>query len=410
MASVSQPSPLRVARQRAQALLGSADFLGARDVLEHAVDFGKSTLGEDDPDVLATLHQLARLHLRADDPAAARRFLEEAYAAGQWRLGDTDPLMLEISFDLGLVAEELGNRHEARKAFTRVAGVGADVLGADHWAVVRARAYLGGDPPATAEVDPTQDPTAYADQQPPSPPLTPSAPPMGIPQQRPVPQQQTPQQPPTPQQRPTPQHPPIPQRMLAGPDPDTTRQPAAYHSALTEPTVVQLPIQPHPAPAPPVAHIVPTRPARAAPLIHGSEGPPYRKRGVALFAAIAASVAAVIAVVALVFVLANRGAKSDNNVPTLGGSPPTDVRLIDKGSVIDVTWRDPANGKTTFLVMMAHPNEVLKPVIQVGPGRTSYELTGLSTKLDYCFEVVAAYGTNTFAKSPLICTSRAGGK
>src|SRR4029450_221689 len=96
---------------------------------------GRSSLGEDHPEVLAAAHQLALLHQLADDPTTARRILEEAYAAGQWRLGDADPLILEISYDLGTVAEELGNRHEARKAFARVADTGAAVLGAGPWGV-----------------------------------------------------------------------------------------------------------------------------------------------------------------------------------------------------------------------------------------------------------------------------------
>jgi hypothetical protein len=184
---------------------------------------------------------------------------------------------------------------------------------------------------------------------------------------------------------------------------------AAHYSALTEPTVVHPPVRAQPAPPPPVQHIVPARPAPVSRVPHVAEGAPYRKRGVALYAAIAASMAAVIAVVALVFVLANRdGGGGNDNVPTLGGPPPTGVRLTDAGSTIGLAWTDPADGKTTFLITMAHPGEVLKPVTQVGPGQTSYRMTGLSTKLDYCFVVVAVYGTNTFAKSPLTCTSRSG--
>jgi hypothetical protein len=64
--------------------------------------------------VLRTAFLLGGIHQRADDPSAARRVLEAAYAAGQWRFGDADPLMVEISHDIGVVAEELGNRHEAR--------------------------------------------------------------------------------------------------------------------------------------------------------------------------------------------------------------------------------------------------------------------------------------------------------
>lgn len=125
-------------------------------MLERAVDLGKVNLAEDDPDVLVTALHLARAHLRAGDAGAARRVLEESYAAGQWRLGDHDPLIVEISAEIGTVAEELGNRHEARKAFTRVAEFGPAALGANHQAVTRARTYLGtgADTPAEAPAAP----------------------------------------------------------------------------------------------------------------------------------------------------------------------------------------------------------------------------------------------------------------
>lgn len=357
MAPVSQPSPLIALRQRAEALARSADLAGAIDVLQNAVEFGKSRLGEDDPDVLVTAHQLARVHQRADDPSAARRVLEDAFAAGQWRLGDADPLMLEISFDLGVVAEELGNRHEARKAFTRVAENGPGVLGADHWAVRRANDYLGSDPSAVRaeqDLDPAAPPPAPAERIPlePSPPRTPR-----------------------------------------------------IQDALTEQTVVQRAIVPAPpmwpavAAPPPVEHFVAV-PAPGAP-------DAYRRRGPAVFAAIAACLAAVIAVVALVFVLANRKSDSaDDDGPVLAGAPPTDVRLDDRGSHIGLTWTDPAAGKTSFLVTGGHPGGMLAAMGQTGPGVTRYALDGLNVKLDYCFAVVAVYGTKKFASSPQVCTSR----
>jgi len=127
------------------ALASSGDLAGARAVLERAVELGKVNLSEDDPDVLLTAYQLGTVLQQADDPSGARRVLEEAYAAGLFRLGDSDALMLKISHGIGVVAEELGNRHEARKAFGRVAELGPPVLGGDHWAVVRARGYLGLD-------------------------------------------------------------------------------------------------------------------------------------------------------------------------------------------------------------------------------------------------------------------------
>jgi hypothetical protein len=151
----------------------------------------------------------------------------------------------------------------------------------------------------------------------------------------------------------------------------------------------------------------------APPVRHETEPSAYRRsaygrRAPALFAAIAAVLAAVIAVVALVVVLAQRGGQGgDSNVPTLGGGPaPTDVRLRDYGSSIQIYWSDPANGTTSFIVTGGHPREVLKPMGQVSPGQTSFGLNGLNADLDYCFAVVAVYSTKDFSSSPQACTSR----
>jgi hypothetical protein len=347
MAGVSQPSPLTPVRQRAQALAGAGDKAGAIAMLEHAVSLGKVNLGEDDPDVLTTAHQLARVHQDADDPAAARRVLEEAYAAGQWRLGDADPLMLEISYDLGVVAEELGNRHEARKALTRVVEAGRPVLGDLHWAVHRAQLYLDGD---TNAVRPP-----------------------------PLPTQERPQGPPT--QYPT--------NLYLHDRRDPGDQPTVLH-----PTIKPRVTPPPPPPAEPQARVAPQ--------------PAGQKRGPALFAAIAAVLAAVLAVAALVFVLADRGRDPEqSDVPTLGGGPsPTDVKLRDFGTSMQVSWTDAGAGKNSFIITGGHPDEVLKPMGEVGPGATTFELQGLNDKLDYCFAVVAVYGTDSFASSAQVCTSR----
>ena len=129
-----------------------------------------------------------------------------------------------------------------------------------------------------------------------------------------------------------------------------------------------------------------------------------------MFAAIAAVLAAIIAVAALVFVLAERGDDGDSgrsDVPTLGGGPPpADVRVGDFGTSIEVTWSDPGEGKTSFIITGGHPGEVLKPMGEVGPGETRYKLQGLSDQLDYCFAVVAVYSTTEVASSAQSCTSR----
>jgi hypothetical protein len=324
MAGVSQPFPLSAARQHAQALAANGDQAGARAVLEDGIAAGRGSLGEDHPEVLGAAHQLARLHQLADDPMAARRILEEAYAAGHWRLGDADPLMLEISYDLGTVAEEMGNRHEARKAFARVADTGAAVLGGDHWAVARARAYLG-DEPATVPTEPAPPPAPVLDRD--------------------------------------------------------------YRTAESEPTVVHS------------VSAAPSRPPAAA---------RPQRRGSVIFAAIAACLAAIIAVVALVLVLASHQSKPKGNVPTVSGRPPTGVRVEDDGSDVRLTWTDPAAGRTTFLITGGRPGEVLRPMGQVGPGQTSFELHGLNADLDYCFAIVAVYSTTELAPSGQSCTSRLG--
>src|SRR5690606_4459657 len=117
----------------------------------------RPAFGEDHPEMLAAAHMLAQLHREADDPMAARRTLEQAIAAGERRWGFSDPLMLALCYELGSVAEELGNRHEARKNFNRVATSGPAVLGEDHWQVRAAREYLGearGTPPPPTESTP----------------------------------------------------------------------------------------------------------------------------------------------------------------------------------------------------------------------------------------------------------------
>jgi hypothetical protein len=389
MTVVSQPSPLSAAQHRAQAQEAGGDLAGARVTLQHALDGGRANLGEDDPAVLAVAHQLAAVLRRADDFSAARRVLEEAFAAGRVRLGDADPLMLAISFDLGLVAEELGNRHEARKAFGRVAAHGPQALGDDHWAVTQARTYLGEEPPTvrlTLDRPVSEmlrdNGVAPAPEPAPQPPMQAPEPASLAPAQLPYEQQV---------QRVAPL-----QRF--GPDtgqryPDSPR-PGRDGSRHGAETAWQ------------------DRDLRSGgrPVGDGRSAYPGLGRGPAVFAAIAAGLAAVIAVVALVIVLAARnpdgGGASD--VPTLGGRPPTDVRLRDAGSTIEVSWRDPTDGTVSFVVMVGRTGEQLKAMGRLGPAQTELELHGLNARLDYCVAVVAVYAANKVATSPQTCTSRTG--
>ncbi|MFB6397408.1 tetratricopeptide repeat protein, partial [Polymorphospora sp. 2-325] len=165
---MSSPSPFDAVRRDVQAFRAAGDLDSARGLLAEALVAARPAYGEDHPEILGLAHQLGRLHREAGDPAGARRVLEEAIAAGERRHGHADALMLGLSFDLGTVAEELGNRHEASRNFGRVARFGPATLGADHWAVSAARAYLGDDAPAP-QGEPPAAPAPPAPAHPPAP-------------------------------------------------------------------------------------------------------------------------------------------------------------------------------------------------------------------------------------------------
>jgi hypothetical protein len=132
--------PLVDARRRAQALRDVGNVEAALTLLSRALNAARTE--HDHSETLTTARFLAGLYREAADPAAARRVLEMALADAQRRRGDHDPLILALSFDLGSVADELDNRHEARRNFSRVAAVGPAVLGEDHRLVQAAREYL----------------------------------------------------------------------------------------------------------------------------------------------------------------------------------------------------------------------------------------------------------------------------
>ena len=158
------------ARQQAQQIADSGDLPGARALLERVVDLGRPGLAAGDPELLETMRQLAGRYAQDADPTRARRLLEEAYAAGQ-RIGPADPLMVLLAYDLAVVAEELANRHEARKNFALVAEYGPAALGEGHPAVSHAGDYLAEGSPAVAEE--ASSPTTQL--------LTPSVPVSGLP-------------------------------------------------------------------------------------------------------------------------------------------------------------------------------------------------------------------------------------
>lgn len=327
----------------------------AVDYLHRALTAGRSTFGDDDPEVLRTGHLLADLYRAQGDPPAARRVLEETLAAGERRLGETHPAMLAIAFDLGLVADELGNRHEARRNMTRVADAGATVLGAGHWQVTEAvRLLRQWSPPAAPAPPPGQAP-------PPGPDPLGQAPPPG----------------------PVPSDPPT-----TLPRPDHGPAPTAPGRSLA---------------LPPDPVVVP-----AAPKVRGTSGVPAV---VAIGAAAAAVIAAVVVVMVGMTVLLDRqtsptGTPQRSDPAGAGADPPTGVRLTDDRTAITINWTDPTAGTVPFIVASGRSGQQLGALATVPPGTTTFTVNGLNPEADYCFAVLAVYSADEYLPSDQVCTGR----
>jgi hypothetical protein len=350
MSQVSAPSPLATARGEAYRRWEAGDLSGAAAVLSGALERVRPAYGADHPEVLAASHELARVHMAAGEPAVARRVLEEAVAAGQRRFGDADPLLLAISFDLGTVAEELGNRHEARRNFGRVAAAGPAVLGHDHWAVRAARSYLAG-----------HTPDVPAD--------------LGV---RPVNMS------------------PVPD-ISAG---QTPRSTSTGMPATSGGTPARMPARsPHVR-----ARLdpVPPQPERAG-----------RGRGAAVAAGVAAVAAVLAGTLAAVAVLtrddnnrSDNGARDTAPTVSIGGDPPTDVRVTRDGDALVLTWTDPAPGEVSFVITGGQEGEELRFVGQITSGAAPrFPVYGYNPGLTYCFQVAAVYSTTELGVAQPVCTS-----
>ena len=379
MAGVSALSSLAAAQRHARDLQRAGDLGSARAMLEQTVRQGQASLGPDDPAVLAAVHQLATVHRAAGDALGARRILEEALPGGQRRLGFADPLILGISFDLGRIAEDLENRHEARRAYGQVAAYGPNVLGEDHWAVVQARAYLGEDSPTVRLTMPeggVEQLRRVAEGS------WPAARQDGVQ----VPQQRTGST--VPQQSPaTPLAQAVTGASGAGPRTGTPGTRGAPRQDGTGPGAGSRPI---PLSGPGIAF------------------PPNGARRRRRPAAVAGATGAVVVVLALLVWLAVKFLNPDGEgLAPVSGGPPTDVRLSDDGPDVQVSWADPVDGSVPFVVSAGRLGQPLTIRGETRPGRRTFLVQYLDPAADYCFTVGARYSNSSTATSPEVCTNRA---
>ncbi|GAA2699622.1 hypothetical protein ACFY2R_07500 [Micromonospora olivasterospora] len=161
--------------------------------------------------------------------------------------------------------------------------------------------------------------------------------------------------------------------------------------------------------------------AQVWPAYPADERPASSRRGrTVLVVAVVAVVLVVVAVVAvLVFGVFGRSAEAPpgagaapataSAAAKVTGPPPGDLRLRDEGSTITLTWTDPSRGAVPFMVAGGRAGQRLGVMGDVDPGETSYTVNALSTRVDYCFTVLAVYSTDTFATSGQVCTARQAG-
>ena len=139
-----------------------------------------------------------------------------------------------------------------------------------------------------------------------------------------------------------------------------------------------------------------------------------RGRGAAVAAGVAAVAAVLAAALAAVAVLTIGNDPDDGtgdtarSTPTvsIGGDPPTDVKVTRDGDALVLTWTDPAPGEVSFVITGGQEGEELRFVGQVTSGAAPrFPVYGYNPRLVYCFQVAAVYSTTELGVAQPVCTS-----
>jgi serine/threonine protein kinase len=85
---------------------------------------------------------------------------------------------------------------------------------------------------------------------------------------------------------------------------------------------------------------------------------------------------------------------------------PRDVRLVDNGTSVTLTWKDPTPGTVQFIIRGQPVQGSPLPLRNAGAGTTTITYAGLDRATNYCFVVVAVYTTETVAPASPVCTTR----
>jgi hypothetical protein len=184
---------------------------------------------------------------------------------------------------------------------------------------------------------------------------------------------------------------------------------------------------PPPAPAPP-ANLAPPPPQLLRPpppvVVRGPKpkpppNPATRKAVTAIaFGAVAAAAVALVAVAILVSGSPEKpsGAAPSEDPGQVNPSvatpaaepsgPVANLKLVDNGDSVSVSWVYPANAKGPIIVSAAVAGEPMKAMQSLPSGTESYNLPGLNPARDYCVSVAIAYSTDHVVMASPVCTTR----
>jgi hypothetical protein len=372
---------LAAAHAEARQLAETGDLTSARALLEDALAIGEVRLGHDHPRLAPLMVDVATIARGLGNLTEALGQLRRAYAIVAATGGPDHPTALSIEGRLAAVMYRLGEQTEAYD--WHLADVGTRVLGADHPAVKGAQQRLVAAEQAQAAVaaatwlpEPEALPSSAIPNQswdPDEPGLAPTYGPYA------------------------PTAPGVYQR-LAPAEPAYQSQYQAPHEPAYQPDIWR------------------ERPA-GIPRRRGHGG------GVALVGGLGTAVLVAAAVMAVQLFGSARG--NPTTAPPPAGAPasaaapapaptpspppspaPSDLRLVDNGGSITLTWTDPSSGVVPFIVAGGRAEVPSSPILTVNPGRTTTTIYGLNTGFDYCYTVAAVWSADVIVAGPRTCTHR----
>jgi hypothetical protein len=143
------------------------------------------------------------------------------------------------------------------------------------------------------------------------------------------------------------------------------------------------------------------------------------RRSGTVLAVVSASIAAVLVMaVVIVALLARPGRQLAGPVPSgtqtlkvVSQGAPTDVKLVDNGTSITITWTVPGGNTLTTVIVGGQASNQQQLLTTLDPGTTTWTQDGLNDAYDYCYIVAVVYradGNDVSARSPMVCTHRHG--